>query len=56
MSLMICRRHIRAPKGAFQFYGEIEIYSNFALLSLFQVKFERVINGLEGQKSNQLSI
>ena len=30
--------------------------SNFALLSSFQVKFERAVNSLRGQKSYQLSI
>ena len=30
--------------------------SNFALLSLFQLKFERVVNGLGGQKFYLLSL
>ena len=56
MSLMICRGHIRASNSAFQtfcgrrFYGKLTFKSNFALWSSFQVKFERVINGLGGQK------
>ena len=54
--LMICSGHI---KGAFQFFvadGKLTFKSNFALWSSFQVKFERVINGLGGQKSSQGSI
>ena len=36
----------------------INVYqgANFALWSSFQVKFERVVNGLGGQKSSQMSI
>ena len=30
--------------------------SNFVLLSSFQVKFERIVNGIGGQKSHQRSI
>ena len=57
--LMICRGHIRASKGTFQIFlwltvlWQIDI---FALWSSFQVKFERVVNGLGGQKSSQGSI
>ena len=39
-----------------QFYGKIDIKVKFALLSLFLAELERVINGLGGQKSCQLSI
>ena len=59
---MICRGHIRASKGTFQFfsgwhfYDKLTFKSNFALWSSFQVKFERVVNGLGGQKSSQGSI
>ena len=59
---MICRGHIRASKGTFQFFevngpmGKLTFKSNFALLSSFQVKFERVVNGLGGQISHHLSI
>ena len=63
MSLMICRGHIRASKGSFQNFlqlivllGKLTFKSNFALWSSFQVKFERVVNGLGGQKSSQMSI
>ena len=31
-------------------YGKLTFKSNFALWSSFQVKFERVVNGLGGQK------
>ena len=60
--LMICRGHIRASKGTFQIFfcltvlWQIDIKSNFALWSSFQVEFERVVNGLGGQKSSQGSI
>ena len=62
MSMMICREHIRASKGTFQIFlwltvlWLIDILVQFALLSSFQVKFERVVNGLGGQKSSQGSI
>ena len=62
MSLMICRGHIRASKDTFQIFlwltvlWQIDILFNFALWSSFQVEFERVLNGLEGQKSSQGSI
>ena len=46
--LMICRGHIRSSKGAFQIFLWLTFNSNFALWSSFQVKFERVLNGLEG--------
>ena len=36
--------------------GKLTLNSNFALLSSFLVKFERVVNELGGQKSCQLSI
>ena len=35
--------------------GKLTFKSNFALWSSFQVKFERVVNGLGGQKSSQMS-
>ena len=60
--LMICRGHIRASKGTFQIFlwlmvlWQIDIYFNFVLWSSFQVEFERVINGLGGQKSSHGSI
>ena len=61
--LMICRGHIRASKGTFQIFFVVDgsmaklIFSfNFALWSSFQVEFERVVNGLGGQKSSQGSI
>ena len=60
--LMICRGHIRASKGIFQIFlwltvlWQIDIWFNFALWSSFQLDFERVINGLGGQKSSQGSI
>ena len=62
MSLMICRGHIRASKGTFQIFfcltvlWQIDIKSNFALWSSFEVTFERVANGLGGQNCSQLSI
>ena len=62
MSLMICRRHNRGSKGTFQIFlwlmvlCQIDILVKFALWSSFQVKFERVINRLGGQKSSQGSI
>ena len=60
--LMIGRAHVRASKGTFEiFFGlmvlwQINIKSNFVLLSLFKVTFERVVNGLGGQNYSQLSI
>ena len=60
--LMICSGHIRACKGTFQIFfcltvlWQIDIKSNFSLWSSFQVEFERVVNGLGGQKSSQGSI
>ena len=59
MSLMICRGHIRASKGTFQFFVvtsfmvKLIFKSNSIPLSSFQVKFERVVNGLGGQKLYQ---
>ena len=58
MSLKSCRGHNRSSKGAFQIFvvngskGKLTFKSNFSLLSSFQVKFERVINGLGGQIAN----
>ena len=60
--LIICRGHIRASKSTFQIFlwltvlWQINILFNFVLLSSFQVEFERVVNGLGGQKSSQGSI
>ena len=61
--LMICRGNIRTSKDAFQIFfaidnsiGKFMFKSNFALLSLFQLKFERVVNGLGGQKFSPLSL
>ena len=60
--LMICRGHIRASKGTFQFFWwltvlwQIDILVTFCTFSSFQVEFERVVNGLGGQKSSQGSI
>ena len=60
--LIICRGHISPSKGASIFFTvdgsmvKLMSKSNLALLSSFQAKFERVVNGLGGQKSNQLSI
>ena len=60
MSLMICRGHIRASKGTFEFFlwltvlWQIDILVQFC--TSFQVEFERVVNGLGGQKSSQGSI
>ena len=61
--LMICRGHIRASKGIFQIFfvvdgsmAKLTFYFNFALWSSFQVEFERVVNGLGGQKSSEGSI
>ena len=57
--MMICRGHIRASKGTFQIFlwltvlWQIDILVQFALWSSFQVEFERVVNGLGGQKSSQ---
>ena len=63
MSLMICRGHIRTSEGSFQNFlqsmvlrEKLTFKSNFALWSSFQVKFERVVNRLGGQKSSQMSI
>ena len=39
-----------------RFFGKLTFKSNFALWSSFQVQFERVVNGLGGQKAAQLSI
>ena len=36
--------------------GKLMFKSNFALFSSFQVKFERVVNGLGGEKSYHRSI
>ena len=36
-------------------YGKLTFKLNFALWSSFQVEFERVVNGLGGQKSSQQS-
>ena len=38
------------------FYGKLKFMLNFALWSSFQVEFERIINGLGGQKSSQGSV
>ena len=61
--LMICRGHIRASEGIFQIFlwltvlWQIDIFSSILhFWSSFQVAFERVINGLGGQKSSQSSI
>ena len=60
--LMICRGHIRASKGTFQIFlwlmvvWQIDILVNFALLSSFQVEFERVVNEFGDQNSSQGSI
>ena len=60
--LMICRGHIRASKGTFQVIlwltvlWQIDILVKFCTLSSFHVEFERVVNGLGGQKSSQGSI
>ena len=57
MSLMICIGRIRASKGTFQIFlwltvdSKLTFKSYFALWSSFQVKFERVVNGLGGQLS-----
>ena len=63
MSLMICRGHIRASKGTFQIFlwltvlWQIDILVQFcSLVFISQVAFERVINGLGGQKSSRGSI
>ena len=54
--LTICRGHIRASNVAFQFFvvdssmEKMTFMSDFSLLSLFQLQFQRVINGLAGQK------
>ena len=49
--MVICRGHIETSKGGLQFFfvvnGSMEkltFKSNFALLSLFEVEFERVVN------------
>ena len=60
--LMICRGHIRASKDTFQIFlwltvlWQIDILVKFCTFSSFQVEFERVVNGLGGQKSSQGSI
>ena len=59
--LMICRGQcIRASKDAFfvvnSSMGKFIFKSKFSLLSSFQIKFGRVVNGLGGQKSYQRSI
>ena len=60
--LMICRGHIRASKDTFQMFlwvmvlWQIDILVNFVLCSSFQVEFQRVLNGLGGQKCSQSSI
>ena len=52
--LMIYRGHIRASKGTIQIFlwltvlWQIDILVQFVLWSSFQVKFERVVNGLGG--------
>ena len=47
----------RGPPGSAPgFYDKLTFKSNFALWSSFQVEFERVVNGLGGQKSSQGSI
>ena len=57
VSLMICRGNIRASKGAFQYFNadvfmtKFTSNSKFSILSSLQVIFERVVNGLGGQKS-----
>ena len=62
MLLMICRGHIRAPKGPFQIFllltvlWQIDFLVKFALWSLFQVEFERVVNGLGGQRTGKIFI
>ena len=59
---MICRGHITDLRVHLKFFmvgdamGKLMLKSNFALWSSFLVKFERVVNGLVGQKSCQLSI
>ena len=61
--LMICRGHIRATKGTFQIFlwltvlWQIDILVQILHFGLhFKCKFERVVNGLGGQKSSQGSI
>ena len=60
--LMICTGNIRASKDALQTsmvdssIVKLMPKSNFSLLSSFWLQFERVINGLGGQKSYQMSI
>ena len=62
MLLMICREHIRACKGTFQIFlwltvlWQIDILVQFCTLVFISIKFERVVNGLGGQKSSQASI
>ena len=62
MSLMICRGHIRASKGTFQIFlrltvlWQMDILVQFCTLVFISVEFERVVNGLGGQKSSQGSI
>ena len=54
---MICRGHIQHLRVHFKFFvangfmGKLTFKSNFALLSSFQVRFERVVNGLGGKIS-----
>ena len=54
--LMICRGHIGTSKATLKNFSTVDgsmikltSKSNFALLSLFQLRFERVVNGLGGQ-------
>ena len=60
VSPMICRGNIGASKGAFQNFkvdiSMIEFTSNskFSILLSLQVIFERVVNGLGGQKSYKI--
>ena len=61
MSLMICLGHIRAFKCSLQIFLSLivickngQFWSNFALLSSFQLQFQRVKNRLGGQMSYQL--
>ena len=54
--LMICRGHIRASKDTFQIFLWLTVLWQIDILVQFQVKFERVVNGLGGHKSSQISI
>ena len=62
MSLMICRGHTRASKGTFQIFlwltvlWQMYILVQFCTFVFNYVEFERVVNGLGGQKSSQGSI